>query len=59
MNAIAEHFGCSETAYDMFPGPYGADDLLLVIKHGLRYGELQGAGAIAWNDMEQVPYWHW
>ena len=53
MNAIDMHFRNTEVAYERFISRSNADEMVFVLKQGLRYKQLQKEGTIGWDDMRQ------
>jgi hypothetical protein len=53
MNALQRPFTDAVTAYSEFVLTTDGDQLLSVLKQGLRYGELVDSSAVHWDDLRQ------
>jgi HEPN superfamily AbiU2-like protein len=56
MNTIEAHFVKTTTAYAAFVTLNDGDDLVWIMKQGLRYAELQEAQVIAWDDLNSSTH---
>jgi hypothetical protein len=56
MAAVFKHFEAKHMAYEGFSLHDGANQLLFVLKQGLRYDQLVETGAMALDDLANSPY---